>query len=824
VASATAAPLALAVDEYRLVSWDLAVDGQITVRRVDDGNILGRIAVAEQGISAVGLANDQSLIAIADTSGAVRLVRPRFVTSITDRDRADAALRDLPLGSLRSVPAGVASITPLDQIRIQTFQVDIGAPLDIGLSGPVNSLAVTGNQDGCMVLALGANGILRAARVVDKVHPITRRKITSTESESVAEGLTGTEQPQRVFVDQSGQQVFLLWNNGRLRRIAISGQVSGVMDDVSIFADNTTAQVTRAQLLTGGNSLLVGDDTGRVSVWFAGQTRPDEPLRARDGKRLVRAHDLVSNGAAISCLAVSSQSRMVAIGRSDGTVHLRHVTSERAVADLSGSTDLPVDERATVHALAVAPKDDGFLVLADGQMRSYGLKPRFGLTDTHADVSFASMFLPVRYEGYEDARHIWQSTVSSGDESKYGLFPLVFGTVKATFYALLFGVPVAILAAIFTSEFLRPEWKRRIKPVVELMASLPSVVLGFLVGAVLAPVVEEVVPGMLAAFITVPLVLLLSAFLWQLLPLRLALRHSQMRLPLMMLAIITGLALALPTGALLMEPLLFSGDVKRWLADRSFGSAAGGWMLILLPLMAVVMFFVSGRVVVPRMMEATIGWARGRLALLDLARFLVLVAATILVSWGIAQLLGRLGGETRLYPADQDYLNTTILWGDMLFGTYVQRNALLVGFAMGFAIIPIIYTIAEDALSSVPDTLRGASLGAGATPLQTALRVVVPTAASGLFAAVMVGLGRAVGETMIVLMAAGNTPVMEWNPFNGFQTLAAGIATEMPEAPKHGTHYRVLFVAACALFVMTFALNTVAETIRQHFRKKAKQL
>ncbi len=157
-------------------------------------------------------------------------------------------------------------------------------------------------------------------------------------------------------------------------------------------------------------------------------------------------------------------------------------------------------------------------------------------------------------------------------------------------------------------------------------------------------------------------------------------------------------------------------------------------------------------------------------------------------------------------------------------GTYVQRNALVVGFVMGFAIIPIIYTIAEDALSSVPEHLRAASLGAGATPWQTAVRIVVPTAMSGLFSAVMIGLGRAVGETMIVLMAAGNTPILEWNIFNGFRTLSANIAVEMPEAVRDSTHYRILFLSALVLFVMTFVLNTVAEIVRQRFRRRAFEL
>ena len=104
------------------------------------------------------------------------------------------------------------------------------------------------------------------------------------------------------------------------------------------------------------------------------------------------------------------------------------------------------------------------------------------------------------------------------------------------------------------------------------------------------------------------------------------------------------------------------------------------------------------------------------------------------------------------------------------------------------------------------------------------MRIIVPTAMSGLFSAVMIGLGRAVGETMIVLMAAGNTPLIDWNIFNGFRTLSANIAVELPEAVQNSTHYRTLFLAALTLFLMTFALNTVAEAIRIRFRKRAFQL
>jgi phosphate transport system permease protein len=143
---------------------------------------------------------------------------------------------------------------------------------------------------------------------------------------------------------------------------------------------------------------------------------------------------------------------------------------------------------------------------------------------------------------------------------------------------------------------------------------------------------------------------------------------------------------------------------------------------------------------------------------------------------------------------------------------------------MGFAVIPIIFTISEDSLSAVPQTLRSGSLALGASRWQTAYHVVLPAATVGIFSAIMIGFGRAVGETMIVLMATGNTPLMDFNIFTGMRTLSANLAVELPEAPFHGTLYRVLFLGALLLFLMTFSVNSLAEMMRQRINKKFKNL
>ena len=359
----------------------------------------------------------------------------------------------------------------------------------------------------------------------------------------------------------------------------------------------------------------------------------------------------------------------------------------------------------------------------------------YQLSDPHPEAGGTALFGRIWYEGGQEPTFTWQSTGGTDDfEPKLSMMPLVFGTLKGTFYAMIFAVPLALLAAMYTSQFLHPNLRTVVKPTMEIMASLPSVILGFLAALWLAPILETKVLSFVLVVMLVPAVAMLMGYVWSSMP----------------------------------------GNVTSRYVKPGYEFVA------VFPLLAV---------------AAYVGWMLG--PVVEGLLFAVTDAAT-----------GERVADFRLW-----WVQTTGL-------SFEQRNSLVVGFIMGFAVIPIIFTIAEDALSNVPPELKAGSLALGASRWQTAIRIVLPTASAGIFSAMMIGLGRAVGETMIVLMATGNTPIVDWNIFSGMRTLSANIAVELPEAPQFGTLYRTLFLGAMLLFLMTFLINTLAEFLRQYLREK----
>jgi phosphate transport system permease protein len=791
-------PLLTAIDEYQLLGWSLMPDGTLYVYRLDNGNVLERRPLfPSQKLTACSSPSSAEEVAFGFGDGTIRTGRIRFTSRFPEPKDLPQALRNLRAGDTAEFEGGLATCTPEGQVRLHKIKVDLEEAIKTAGQGAVVLIDLSVRHDGTMVSMLTADGKLQTSTV--KAGGGNELLIPGVEPKNELSGAVlpipprpGKGQPNSLLLSGVGDNVDLVWNDGHLVRVNTKDPESPkVVEEVELLGQEGMT-VTALQYQIGKTTLLVGDSSGRVRAWFR-----TKPAGAETGDRsvLTAAHEFPSPGAAVTSLATSGRTRLMAAGYADGRVRLYYVSSEKFLGEVRAAGDQPVEE------LVLAPKENGLVALAGTEVRRWSLDPG------HPEITFAVLFRPVWYEGYEKPTHVWQTTsASDAYEAKYSFWPLIFGTLKGTFYSLILGMPLALMAAVYTSEFLNPRARSVVKPTIELMASLPSVVLGFLAALVLAVFVANWLAAVLAGIITVPLSFLLAAYLWQLLPEKVGLLLARWRFLFILAVIPAGLG-----GAALLGPwverFFFAGDLKRWL-DGKTGSGTGGWLFLLLPLSALGVGFVLAQFVTPRMRRLTAGCGRTLSGTADLAKWLAAAVLTVGAAWAIGAFLTRLGFDPR----------------GSIVGTYDQRNSLVVGFMMGFAIIPIIYTIAEDALSSVPEHLRSASLGCGATPWQTARRIIIPTAMSGLFSAVMIGLGRAVGETMIVLMAAGNTPIMDLNVFNGFQTLSAAIAVQLPDAVQNSTHFRVLFAAALTLFAMTFVLNTVAEAVRLRFRRRAYQL
>lgn len=262
-------------------------------------------------------------------------------------------------------------------------------------------------------------------------------------------------------------------------------------------------------------------------------------------------------------------------------------------------------------------------------------------------VSWRYLLFPHQWTGYDKPEYIWQPV---SQIHKYNLVPLFIGSLKATLVALMFAVPFSLGAAIYVSQLAAPRTRELLKPIIEMLAGIPSVVLGF---------------------------------------------------------------------------------------------------------------------------------------------FALIVMASVL----------------------QDF-----------FGYQSRLNALVAGLALGIAIIPVVFSIAEDALTSVPRSYTQAALALGASKWQAAWQVVLPAAIPGVFAAVVLGFGRAIGETMIVLMASGNASILSWDPLDSVRTVTATIAAELAETVFGGHHYRMLFLLGILLFAVTFVANLVADVVIHRLKKRLEGL
>ena len=244
-------------------------------------------------------------------------------------------------------------------------------------------------------------------------------------------------------------------------------------------------------LLLGRYSLMAADKSGFLTQWI---------LRRGPGDTtLVPARNFEFGGAIAAIVAEPRRKGMMVLD-AQGGMHLVHPTSERYLASFPTGLTTPA-------AAVFSPRSDRiFLAMPDGDLR------RYSVTNHHPEISWSALWQKVWYEGYPEPVHSWQSSSADNDfEPKFSFSPLLFGTLKAAFYAMIFATPIAVMGAIYTGYFMAAPMRRWVKPGIEIMAAMPTVLLGFLAGLWFAPLVEQNLSAVLSLFVAAPICMLVFA-------------------------------------------------------------------------------------------------------------------------------------------------------------------------------------------------------------------------------------------------------------------------------------------------------------------------
>ena len=681
-ADQTGKTIHLAMEEQNEVGLRVTADGQVYFldTRTGEMRLQHRFTIPKNlTITAIADADPaRAVVALALSNGKALLFHHQYNVTFPDNKRLITPEIVYPLGE---------------------------APISIDAKGhSLTSLAVQSGEDGLYFAAATDD---RRLLLVSYTKQQSLLDDTATFERAEAEIPYPSTPVTHLLIDKDQEELYVASEGGNLTFFGIKDKSQPKLLQV-VSAIAGSAELTALRSLAGGISVLIGTSRGELAQWSLVRNE-------NNVEQLVKFREFEKHSAPITKIVPEFNRKGFIALDSSGMLGIYHTTAERTV--------LRKYVASKTFDVALSPRANSLWLLKDEQDFSH-----WNLRNAHPEISWHSLWGKVWYENYSKPEFIWQSSSASNDfEPKFSLVPISFGTLKAAFYAMLMAIPLAIMGAIFTAQFMSPGMRQLVKPSIESMGALPTVILGFLAGLWLAPFIEKNLPGIFLLLLMLPPGVLLAAYTWQRLPQKFRYLvpegwEGALLIPAVLL--ISWVALAVGTP---IEELFFKGDMPQWLSN--------------------------------------------------------------------------------VMGIDFD-----------------QRNSIVVGIAMGFAVIPTIFSIAEDALFAVPKHLIHGSLALGATAWQTLIRVVILTASPGIFSAVMIGLGRAVGETMIVLMATGNTPVMDFSIFQGMRTLSANIAVEMPESEVGSSHYRVLFLAALVLFAFTFLFNTVAELVRQRLRRKYSSL
>jgi len=555
----------LSIEEQQQVAFRITQKGSAEFFSLDGLILIESAEIRKAGPDVAVVAADQGysgLVAVAFEDGRVSLLGSQYSTDFS----AGIELR---------------KIIPTLDFTYGTGQRELMP------GGGITGLALSDSETELLLAAAGSGGRVRLERNLKQENFLSGE----VSLESNVNSLDVDFEIASITISNDHRWLYLGDESGRIHFFNTS-----TMQAVQVVQVSDTA-ITSMSMLLGGISVLAGDADGYVTQLF--------PVRDGDNQyslEVIRRFE--GQGATVTRIIPEQRRKGFITVDADDNLSIYHSTAGEMVLSekLSGQP----------AALALAPRASGLLLLY-----SDGPAEFMDIDNQHPEVSFSSLWSKVWYENYSGPEYVWQSSASSNEfEPKFSLTPLAFGTLKAALYAMLFALPLALMGAAYTAYFMSPALRRMVKPAIEIMAALPTVILGFLAGLWFAPFLEENLAGMLSMMLVIPAGLLLFAWFWT--------RAAQ--------------------------------SIRNLVKE--------GWEPVLLLPVLVILGFVSIEFVGP---------------LQDLF----------------------FEGDLRTWLSREAGIS------------YDQRNAMVVGCAMGFAVIPTIFSIAEDAIYGVPRSLSNGSLALG---------------------------------------------------------------------------------------------------------------